>query len=72
VDAVSTGLFALLSAQLCEISEDLAYCASAYTSAQWLDNHMVRPDGLLWDGLAAGSCKVTDWTFTCRQTYGLC
>lgn len=27
---------------------------------------MVGPDGLLWDGLGGGSCKVTDWTFTCE------
>lgn len=70
VNAVSTGLHSLLSAELCQITKDQKYCTSAYISAQWQDRHMVQPNGLLYDGIKGGSCEITDWTFTCEFLIG--
>ena len=68
VNAVSTGLYAWLGAELCRETKDQSYCTNAYNSVWWLDRFMVNPDGLLWDHIAGDTCEVTDWTFTCRSS----
>lgn len=68
INAVSTGLYALLGAELCVITKDNdKYLTRSYLSAQWLDNHMVTPEGLLVDNINGADCKVTDWKFTCES-----
>lgn len=70
LNAVSTGLYSLLSAELCQVNRaQTEYCDKAYRSMQWLDRHLVAPDGLLWDNLSGKSCKVQreeGWKFTCE------
>lgn len=68
VNAVSTGLYALLGAELCRITKDTSYCDRTLTSLVWLDNHLVSPSGLIWDGITGDACKVTEWTFTCESS----
>ncbi|ORX35268.1 glycosyl hydrolase family 76-domain-containing protein [Kockovaella imperatae] len=64
VNAVSSGLFALLGAELCRITGDQVYCDRAYEAIQWIDRFLVRPDGLIYDHINGTSCEVKDWTFT--------
>ena len=66
VNAVSTGNYGLLSVELCRLTGDMKYCGRAYQTAWWLDNHMVKPDGLLMDHYNAVNCQLKDWTFTCE------
>lgn len=66
VNAVSTGNYALLGVELCRITGDMSYCERSYKNAQWLDNHMVNPEGLLWDNYNGIDCHLQDWTFTCE------
>lgn len=66
VNAVSTGNYGLLSVELCRLTGDMKYCDRAYQTAWWLDNHMLKPDGLLMDHYNAVNCELKDWTFTCE------
>lgn len=67
VNAVSTGNFALLGAELCRVTKDMSYCHRSYESAQWLDRHMKADDGYLVDNINGKDCHVTDWKFTCES-----
>ena len=68
VNAVSTGNYGLLSAELCRVTGDMKYCDRAYENAQWIDRHMVDPtDNLLWDHLNGTSCALADYKFTCES-----
>lgn len=66
INAVSTGNYGLLSVELCRLTGDMKYCDRAYETARWLDDHMVKPDGLLMDHYNAADCGLKDWTFTCE------
>ena len=67
VNAVSTGNFALLGAELCRVTKDMSYCDRSYESANWLDRHMKASDGYLVDNINGKDCHVTDWKFTCTS-----
>jgi len=66
VNAVSTGNYGLLSVELCRLTGDMKYCDRAYQTAWWLDNHMVNPEGLLWDHYNSKNCELKDWVLTCK------
>ena len=66
VNAVSSGLYALLGAELCRVTGDQTYCEIAYRSMQWIDRFLVEPSGLVYDHINGSSCVVTNWTFTCE------
>lgn len=68
VNAVSTGLFALMAAKVCQHLKDKNYCNHGYLAAQWLDRHMVTSGGLLVDNIGPSNCKITDWKFTCESS----
>jgi len=68
VNSVSTGLYALLSAELCKVTGTTSYCDRAYKSMRWIDDHMLNPaNNLLWDHLNATNCALSDYTFTCES-----
>jgi len=67
VNAVSTGNYALLAAELCRLTKDMKYCDRAYESAKWLDDHMVNPEGILMDHYNGKNCELKDWLLTCEQ-----
>jgi hypothetical protein len=66
VNAVSTGNYGLLSVELCRLTGDTKYCDRAYQTAWWLDNHMINPEGLLWDHYNGKNCELKDWVLTCE------
>lgn len=66
VNAVSTGNYGLLSVELCRLTGDTRYCDRAYQTAWWLDNHMINPEGLLWDHYNGKNCELKDWVLTCE------
>ena len=66
LNAVSTGNFALLAAELCRITGDQKkYCEPAVESMRFLDDHLLMQDGLLKDHIGSDSCQGEDWRFTC-------
>jgi hypothetical protein len=67
VNAVSTGNYALLSVELCRLTGDMDYCDRAYQNAWWLDDHMVSPEGLLWDNYNGTDCTLQNNTWTCKR-----
>ena len=66
VNAVSSGLYGLLGAELCRITGNQVYCSLAYSSMQWIDRFLVTSDGLVWDHINGTSCEIKNWTFTCE------
>ena len=66
VNAVSTGNYGLLAVELCRLTGDMKYCDRTTETAQWLDNHMVNPEGLLWDHYNGKNCELKDWVLTCK------
>lgn len=66
LNAVSSGNHALLGAELCRVTGDMSYCDKALTSIQWVTNHLVSPDGFVYDNLKAKDCAITKWVFTCE------
>lgn len=71
VNAVSSGLYGLLGAELCRVTGNQVFCEMAYSAMQWIDRFLVNPeDGLIWDHINGTSCEVTNWTFTCRRSLG--
>jgi hypothetical protein len=71
VNAVSTGNYGLLSVELCRLTGNMSYCDRAYQNALWLDNHMVSPDGLLWDNYNGSDCQLQNTTWTCGRLVAL-
>jgi predicted alpha-1,6-mannanase (GH76 family) len=69
VNAVSTGNYGLLAAELCRLTKEDKYCETAKISAQWLDNHMVNPEGILMDHYNGKNCELKDWLLTCEQNH---
>jgi hypothetical protein len=67
VNAVSTGNYGLLAAELCRLTKEDEYCETAKISAQWLDNHMVNPEGILMDHYNGKTCELKDWLLTCEH-----
>ena len=67
VNAVSTGNYGLLGAELCRVTGDMKYCDRAYENVWWMDRHMVDPEtNLIWDHLNGTSCALANYTFTCE------
>lgn len=63
--SVSTGNYALLSAELCRVTGNTTYCDYALTSLQWLDNLLMQSSGLVNDGINA-DCTYTGGPLTCK------
>lgn len=45
----------------------MSYCDRAYQTAWWLDDHMVSPEGLLWDNYNGTDCQLQNTTWTCES-----
>jgi len=66
INAVSTGLFASLAAELAFIHSNSTYAKQAAISLEWIDNMLLQPNGLVADHID-GACTLTDWLFTYNQ-----
>ena len=68
-NAPSTGSFAIASAMLARVTGSAEYDLAARESLAWLESRLVRPDGLLADGVnRLGDHRVDDeWLFSYNQ-----
>lgn len=65
----ANGPFVILGARLARRSGDSTYLETARTAMTWLQTHLVREDGFVWDGLGreGGDAVDTQWRFTYNQ-----
>ncbi|TAJ46741.1 MAG: glycosyl hydrolase [Herbiconiux sp.] len=68
-NAPSTGAFAIASALLARLTDSAEYDEAARESLAWLEARLVRPDGLVADGVnRLGDGRVDDeWLFSYNQ-----
>ncbi len=68
-NAPSTGTFAIASAMLSRVTGSAQYGAAARDSLAWLESRLLRPDGLVADGVnRLGDHRVDDdWLFSYNQ-----
>lgn len=66
VNAVSTGLYALVGASLCRLTGNMTYCDRAYASLQWIDRILRDDQGLIYDHIIGTSCELVSWLYACQ------
>lgn len=66
INAVSTGLHALLGAELCRLTKNTTYCDYASSSMHWIDRVLLSPNHLIDDNVNGSTCKRVPHQFTCE------
>lgn len=65
----ANGPFIILGARLAHRTASAEFLEPALTAMAWLEDHLVRDDGFVWDGLGreGGDAIDTSWRFTYNQ-----
>lgn len=64
----ANGPFVILGARLARRTGRTEMMAPVWQAMSWLGQHLVREDGLVWDGLGREGCDTIDlWRFTYNQ-----